>query len=362
MNDLVTPLDINTPNTVQKYNRIDRLELLVQTPLDQSGEIADLKGDAIINCGFLPHVHDMFLVELTGGRQAIFKIDTVEVKTYNLRDAYFISYSIFTFLDHNNNNIAIYNDLVYKTVNQYVYDKECLLDYSAPVIMSTDFKKRLNLKAEYNTLVKYYVKKFIDNDTKLFMLPTKGSKYYDSNISDFIFKIFDINTVPEMLSVSRVHDNIVKDDYSIWTSLVNRDKSLLSIANKNLFYRVVINSNNPILRSLGYLGINFILDNVPDSGIVPNISETVIEEDQPIKHTTNVTYVLSENFYKLDTTKTSEFEKLVIDFLNGDILDINKLENFITNYTKWSTVNQFYCLPILILLVRDAINNTFIRM
>lgn len=362
INDKKTAPDTTIPNTVQKYNRIDKLELLVQTPINQSGNIEDIQGDAIINCGFLPHVNDVFVAELTGGRSAIFLVNTVEVKTYNLRDAYFLSYSLFTFLD--NNNIEKYNDLVYKTVNQFVYDKEHLLDFSAPIILSTDYKRKLNLKQELTTLTKFYCKKFIDIETNLFILPTITSKYYDSYISNFIFKIIDITQVPEIVKVSRVHDNLAKEEYSIWDVLINRDISMLSLVNKKLWYRVVINNNNPVLRSLGYIGVNFILDKVDNNTLNINpITNTLATVGQPVNQVVDDRhYVLTDKFYSKDKVNASVFEKLVINYLEGNILNVNELETYINNYETWNTENQFYCIPILMLLIKDSINNTFVRL
>lgn len=361
MADNTSAPDTSLPNTVQKYNRIDRLELLVQTPISQSGTMEEIKGDAIVNCGFLPHVNDVFVAELTGGRQALFLIDTVEVKTYNLRDAYYISYSLFSLLD--NNNVEKYNDLVYKTVNQFTYDKEHLLDFSAPIILSTDYKKRLNLKQELNTITKYYCKKFIDNDTNLFLVPTTSSKYYDSYLSSFLFKVFDITLVPELVNVSRVHDNITKEQYSIWDLIITRDMSMLPLLNKTLWYRVVINNNNPVLRSLGYIGVNFILDEVDNNSLqVPYITNSLQDEPQPVIQTTNRTYVLSEKFYNLDKVNCTTFERMVINYLEGNMLNIEELEDSLTNYSKWSIENQFFCIPLLIILLRDSINNTFVRL
>ena len=361
MNDNLQPPDVNISPTVQKYNRIDKLELLVQTAIEQSGNLEDIRGDAILNCGFLPHKNDVFLAELTGGRQALFLIETIEVKSYNLRDAYFISYSLFSLLD--NDNVEKYNDLVYKTVSQYVYDKDHLLDYSVPVILATDYKKKLNLKNELNTIYKYYCRQFIDSETKLFLLPTSSSKYYDSFISDFLFRVLDITLIPELLSVSRLHDNFVKEDLSLWEAIVNRDISMIPLVNKTLWYRVVMNSSNAILRNLGYLGVNFLLDNVDNNLLQPDY-KTVDSGDikQPVTHTTNRCYVLSERFYNLDKVNSTDFERLVINYLEGNILDIKAVEQAITDYPKWSYENQFYCLPLLMVLIRDSINNTFVRM
>jgi hypothetical protein len=79
-------------------------------------------------------------------------------------------------------------------------------------------------------------------------------------------------------------------------------------------------------------------------------------------HSLFLTYVLTDKFYSKDKVNASVFEKLVINYLEGNILNVNELETYINNYETWNTENQFYCIPILMLLIKDSINNTFVRL
>ena len=143
-----------------------------------------------------------------------------------------------------------------------------------------------------------------------------------------------------------------------------KDKISLSLVNKKLWYRVVINNNNPVLRSLGYIGVNLILDKVDTNNLNINpVVNTLAIADQPVvQDVSNRHYVLTDKFYSKDKVNASVFEKLVINYLEGNILNVNELEIYINNYETWTTVNQFYCIPILMLLIKDSINNTFVRL
>lgn len=363
INDETSVPDKNKPNTIQKYNRINKLELYVQTPITQVENISDLTGEAIINSGFLPNVGDPFLAELTGGRQAIFTLKTVVIKTYNLRNVYDVTFEFFTFLD--NDNIDKYNDILYKVVKEYVYDRECLLDFSAPVILASDYKKKVDLKKLFKTITDYYCDKFIDKDKRLLRLPTRYSVYYDSYITNFIFKILDTDSNPELMKLNRYENNLLNPERTIWDVIVERNLDLLKVVTPNLWYKLTFNNQNPIVRDLNYLGVNFVLeksDTKTDLDITEvrrTIPTTVID---PTIETDNLYYVLSEHFYKLDTTNCTVFERLVIHYLKGEIVNYNELEDSLDNYYNWETADQFYCIPILLVLIKDVMNKTFISL
>jgi hypothetical protein len=52
-------------------------------------------------------------------------------------------------------------------------------------------------------------------------------------------------------------------------------------------------------------------------------------------------------------------EQAVLQYLRGEVVDEIILNKLVNEYYYWDTVTQFYCIPILIILVRDSINNTF---
>lgn len=363
INDSISVPDINIPPTVQKYNRINKLELNVQTPIAQAEDISGITGEAIINCGFLPNVGDAFVTELTGGRSAIFTLKTIDIKTYNLRNVYFVTFELFTFLD--TENIERYNDMIYKTVKEYVYDREHLLDFSAPVILATDYKKKTDLKKMFKTITDYYCSKFIDNDKRLLRLPTRYSVYFDSYLTKFMFKIIETDANPMLLNLNRYENNLLSEERTIWDAIVERDLELLKIVVPHLWYRPTFNNQNPIIRDLNYLGVNFILEktdvhlDIEVDEVRNNIPTSI---PHPMLETDISYYVLSEHFYKLDTVNCTNFERMVIHYLKGEIIHYNELEECLNNYYNWETTDQFYCIPLLLVLIKDVMNKTFISL
>ena len=70
-------------------------------------------------------------------------------------------------------------------------------------------------------------------------------------------------------------------------------------------------------------------------------------------------YVLSKHFYKQNTKFCGVMENALLRYLRAEVQDTNELDNMIKFYPVWSTRDQYFLLPILLVLIKDAINNTF---
>ena len=52
---------------------------------------------------------------------------------------------------------------------------------------------------------------------------------------------------------------------------------------------------------------------------------------------------------------------MVIDFLNNRKFDITSIDKLIEDYPRWTTMEQYYYIPIVITLIKDALLKTFRR-
>lgn len=97
--------------------------------------------------------------------------------------------------------------------------------------------------------------------------------------------------------------------------------------------------------------------------------EPVVEEYQfksddgevyvfPIKDKDNC-YVFNKSLYYLQYGKLSPIEELVVQYFKKEVINKNKLFTFVNQYYNWSTVEQYYLIPVLILLIKDYLQNTF---
>lgn len=364
INDTISPPDVNVPPSVQKYHRINKLELIVQSSIQQSN-IEDISGEAILNVGMTPNTHDVFKAELTGGREAIFIITSVTKNTYNLHETYVVSFKLFTFIDSKEANIRLYNNLIEKTMKTYVYDKDHLLDYSAPVILASDYKKKVELRTVIPTLIDYYFRTFINYDKNILALPTTVSIYTDLYLTRFINAIIDQSDHELMNRLSTLPIDIDKTSITtIWDVILNRNPNLLKTAKHNIEFRYTPYSYQSYsTKRMNYLGVHFLatlVEDIVDIDIpIKNISTPRSDTYQDPIAKRNKYYVLSENFYKQDTETCGYLEQLLIKYLNSDIINSDELNKPLEEYTSWNTMDQYYLIPLLIVLVKECINNTF---
>lgn len=364
INDVANKPDVNKSAAIQKYNRINNLELILQSAINQD-DFENIQGEAIINAGFTPCLYDAFKAKLIGGREAIFVIETLDKRNYNLRETYFVTFKLFATIDE---EAIVYNDLVLKTIKEYVYDKNYLLDYGAPVILASDFKNKLNLKKELDTLINYYLKVFVNNDINVLALPTTTGTYVDTFLINFINRIIDVTKYPNFLKLSSLDNTSnLGVNYTIWDAIINRDKSLLPLCSKDIDFKFTPNTSSyAISRHLSFLGVNYIVGRTDTELTLPLLDIKIdTDKDLTVMVSSNpnnkFSYVFSENFYsEKNIDKLGTIENLVLDFLDGKILDTNEISKCINEFKHWETLEQFYLIPVLIVLIKDSINNTFV--
>lgn len=359
MNDTHSLPDVNLPATVQKYNRIDKLIIYLQSPISQEN-VNDIQGEAIINCGYLPYVDDVFLATLTGGREALFCITNVETRTYGLYNVYYISFKLFCFVD---DHATIYNDLLFKVIKTYIYDKDHLLDYSSPIILEQDYKKKLDYKRLYADITEYYFKKFINKNVQIIAVPTVTSIYTDTLLNDFLSKLIDKDQHNYVAKLSNIHMDRDHISYCLWDVIIQRNIELLKRCEtklgfiyytKNIYATLAIKPN--------YLGINFLVDTLEYNPLLyPETIDISVPGiyKEPIANKEDTTYVLSEYFYNNKRESCGPLEQLLIDYLNAKIIDTTMLDDLINSYIHWPTMQQYYLIPILMVLIKDTISNTF---
>lgn len=366
INDTLVALDTRVPISMQKYHKIERLDLIMQSPITQD-EIKNITGEAIINAGFTPNAFDMFKATLTGGREALFVINEVNKRTYNIHETYVVSFKIFCIIDTTDENIRYWHNLQEKVMKTYVYDKDHLLDYSAPVILQADYKKKVELRTALPPIIDYYFRTFINYDKNVIAVPTEVSIYTDLYLNRFLESILDQTDHEVMSRLQNLSFEIGPDSkiYTIWDVILQRDINLLKIVKHNLDFRFnPYTLSNYVTRQMNYLGVDFMVKEVDDNHDIKipyrDISSNREEDYQePLSENKKGYYVLSEAFYKRDLVNCGYFEKLVMKYLNQEIVNSSELDKPLVEYTSWSTRDQFYLIPILIVLVRDAINHTF---
>jgi hypothetical protein len=361
LNDVFNAPDINISPAVQKYHRINKLILTLETPIQQDN-IDNITGAAVISAGMLPNVDDVFMSTIVGGREAIFIITSVATRSYNLHPIYYVEFKLFRFVD---TAVNMYNDLILKTVKTYYYDKDHLLDYSAPIILAEDFKRKINYKNKYPEVIEYYFKYFISKDKNIIAPPTEASIYTDTFLTEFIYKILNQSDIPNSTKITRVSYEPDTVLYTIWDVILQRNIELLKRVNTNIrFIYVPWIKTDPVLRTLGYTGVNFMADALEDitTAVVPTY-KTLFTLDKPENYQPplggEMTYVVSDRFYSLDQEHFGVVEKTLYSYLKGNIVDTTELDYLLDTYQYWTTIEQYYLIPILLVFIKDAIMTTY---
>lgn len=360
INDEINEPDVNLSPTIQKYNRINKLIMVLQGGINQDVP-ESIQGEAIINAGFLPNTGDAFVARIAGGREAIFTITEVQTRAYNLHRAYYVSFKLFTFSD---SAPEYMNDLIRKTIREYVYDREHLLDFSAPVIVKQDYKNKLSLKETYEDLQEYYFDKFLNLHKNVIALPTISSIYVDTMLISFLFKIIEISSDPRLSKLNFVPlDDVKERPFTIWDVIIKRNIKLLKRADPNVSFSYKPYSiDQAASRQMNYLGINFFASKSSNFNLPTSITHIEAERPDNYEHPLDINnrkYVLSNHFYIQDVGNLSTIEKCLLDWLEGKVVTIDELYKLLDNYMYWDTIDQFYLIPILLVLTRDAIINTF---
>lgn len=83
--------------------------------------------------------------------------------------------------------------------------------------------------------------------------------------------------------------------------------------------------------------------------------EPDIDKNDPSPESLMRTYVLSKNFYTGNAKNMTIFEKEVMKYVECKQLNIDILMDLYKEFPSWSTVDKYYKLPILVLMLKDYI-------
>ena len=403
--------DIGEANLYQQYNKIEQMEIRVTNNITgaQNTDNAQMavSGSALVYPFLTPNVGDMFVAGAGYGQVGIYRIKSVERKSFNKMSVYSIDYNLMIFVVAGDDRLV---DLDQKSINTYVFDKNRFNIGQVPTLSTADFNNLMSLREYLNQIVTYYFKTFYYKEFDTLIIPSQNTGAYDAFLTDYIMKMVDTSDAYEI----RLVRNYVPDgdpymeQETFWTAMFNRDINILKYCNRQMglvstkffnynsmfkgirFSRLsyVIYPVNPDFslinpNSLSNVGSSLLLDygvfqdNVFTASPIfkPQATQQLVESKtqggslKDILNNTYVTnnvtypiispilegssYVLSDNFYS-QAAGQSLLESLVSDYINRNPLNLSKLVSCIQPYRTWGRLEQFYYLPILITLIKSA--------
>ena len=410
-NDL-KELDASQSSIYQQYNKINNLEIRVDNPLtttqDQETSTISSTGTAIIYPFLTPDVGDIFIASTFDCPLSLFRVTSVERKSFNRLTAYLIEYDLVGFLTKDNDR---YKDLENKVIRNYYFNKDRLVAELSPILLTEDHENLLDLNNSYSDMVTYYFRNFYSNNHGTLVIPGQKKPVYDSFLVKYLLAIMSINDAKEIVKIKNisVDEDVYLSQPQLWSCMLNRSNEDLPYLNK---YMGLVNiysfATLPTLPTIRYSGLKYLiyptinlndLDLKTKSEILSNIdlnlfynllvdiqpkpisSEKLISAKSPsgdlkdiLNDNTSLLnsehpliypilydsyYVLSKNFYN-NTNNKSILEKLIFDYLNQAPIDIGNLILLIKQYRHWGLLEQFYYIPLLITLTKMSQTEMYI--
>jgi hypothetical protein len=373
----------------QQYKKIVSFELKVTSPLTQNQDTATkaitVNGQAnVYPCGVIPNEGDMFEADIGDGRSGVFRITSCEQRSIYQGSGWIVDYVL---IDYSTPERSA--DFKEKTVEELIYVKDFLTYGQNPLIASNEYYNLQRLNQLYDEGVQEYFRRFMSNEYRTLVLPGQRYAIYDPFITKALLSVFsgEASTHVKFVRELNVSDDDVLKEPTFWDTLLARKPSRLrETATQMGLVTTASFSRNPMMNSLRYSGMQYIVyptnpDRSEDdiramrqkalsdweiNGTRPlsNALEDLIpiteldglpQKDVVPINFISTSYVFSPAFYNRYSVGQSALEIQTNRYLNNQALDTAALLRMMDTYSAWPVLDQFYQLPVLLILIRATI-------
>ena len=351
-------LQLDLAPAYQQYTRINQFELKVNDPLDQemnedTGSMT-VTGGATIYPFVIPNQGDMFIADIGNGKDGLFTIKSVQRMTIMRETCHEVTYEMV------NEITDVYReDLASKTIKTVHFKKDFLVKGQNPMLITDEANLVERIEEHQKKLVSRYLNMFFNREYRTLLVPEKNKTTYDHFLVRSFKKVFDYNDHPLLREVDTM--NCDGDDamhnYTIWDCLLNMDNMLFPMVQrkmKSVYTDYFVHLS--VFRGIAFSGIEKMVypDEPPTQDTVPLLDDG--DADTPLIHPLDVDeyYVFSEAFYE-DLTNPSTLEIETLKAINGEALNHTKLDELATQSIEWGKLEQFYYLPVLLILLKVSL-------
>ncbi len=362
--DILSNLDIQTPASLQAYNKISKLILKVQTPID-TGDLNNINGSSIIIGNIVPQEEDLLFVKLAGGRPALLRVNEVSRETYTLSSVFKISYVLDSWVD---TDPTRYNDLLTKISKEFYFDKEYMTTESSPILLKSVYEFKKEVTRVLYKLPEYYLDMILDNITKYLVKPDETLVTLDLPMSEFFYSMHNVIDTPKLLKVNLVKLNYTEYEHNIFNALIAKDKRMLRLSKR--YYNTVNlgpyihhsglgGEDNQVLNLMRYSGVRKLVDLTEEITGVPHSTPSVnIAEYTGVLPVVTGEYLFTDNLYTLTDDSLSTIERLVYNYFEGNVLSDDDVQVLLDTYTFWSRSEIYFYLPIMIFILKEKLRYT----
>lgn len=399
---LLISQDVGNSSLFQQYRKIKNLEIKVNSPntSDQNDEdkVFITRGSAVIHNGIIPNEGDMFTAAVGDGRLGVYNVTRSQRMSIMADSVYQIEYSLGYFKEADPDK---YKQLEEKVNVSVYYVKEYLTYNKSPLLIERDYQVLLKLRSAAIELTNNMFLWFFSSEYKALLLPGQNNSIIDNYLQEF-FKMISSNITDNSRNQYFQSINIQDDNYvnypQLFDALKHRDINRLKIANSRMG---VVNTRNfhldPMMENIRYTGIDYLVYPVSrmthgddkynhlKKGITPGIINKtygLFDTETPKNPVTgeylyptvsaitfdnktlplineidfDASYVFSKSFYECvkDDTESHDLsllEVLTLNYLRNKNYSPSALELLVDDYKNWSKLQQFYFIPILIVLI-----------
>lgn len=388
-----SPFDPTQASPYQQYQRIINYEILLQGPMDDDIDpetgITVTTGSGILYPGMIPIQGDAFIMDAGDGRACQCTVTSIRRLTMFRDTAYEINFMISRYMD------KILEDEINSRVVKKVYFHKDFLKYGQnPFLVEEDHNAELNTSTYIENLAQFWTSKFWVNAHNLFLVPSQSGLAYDPYFTKFVIDLLPIYNSNEYRKMTLINcsDFGLDRRVPVWDLLFKGDTFLLNtIFKESILIPASTFNNAPLFNGVYYSGLDFVIGpkdtnfgydigdpNLSNSftwgtgcsckcqsssdgtglGFVSDVtsSDGTSGTDIPELFKNNY-YVFTEEFYNGDIANMSLFERLLWKCVNKESISPSELIPFYDSVSKWSKLDMYYLIPVLILLMKHSLRS-----
>ncbi len=403
-NDLKA-LDPSQSKVYQQYTKVVKLVIQVEDPLSETQDdvtkLMTVSGTGLIVSGIVPEAGDMFIASVGNGRTGLFVINKTDRKSYFTQSVFEIDYVLLDYVDKTIERVA---DLENKVIETLYYNELYNQFKTSQLLSEDEYITQKSLVQSLDFMIDYYFREFWAQGYQNIVLPKQSFPIYDAFMDKFLHKILDTTDNYHYMTkrVPFTNYDCGLQQYTILDVLINRQTSLIPKCKKYMgLASTAYFAGNALLLTIAYSGLAYVVYPVMKSinpGVLENdpmtywgysfdgplanmasaltnecaglpLSEHHLHNEVIVYNSTMVAgkpipvtkpayfqqaYIFSNDFYQ-KSGEYSLLETLVMAYLNKEPIDPKKLHLLTQDFTNWTLFDQYYYIPIIILLIKNVL-------
>lgn len=384
----VASQELDRPEVYQQYLRIRDLELRVSSPLqpvqDTDNKEFTVVGTANLFPGIIPANGDMFVADIGDGRTGIFVVTEIRQLSMLRATVYEISYELKDYA-----NQELLQDLRDKISKDTTFVRDFYKYGKNPLLVDSEYSQYQQILEFKDQLPVTYFNAFFNHDLSTLLVPDQDGRVYDPFLTEIMVRLVDKDKHSKWRQVKCLNRDEEQGITltTLWDSFYKQDEEILNYcSHESRIISPRYFSAHPRFASVRYSGVDNVYypkqDSKPSIGdlaasvdrvfsrpvdigdIIADVLDGIaypgitLESLVPIKPVTvDGYYVLSEAFYQIDYANMSLLEVLMTQYLDNQAIGFNALFTLCKGSTYWNRLEQFYYMPLLLLLLNKSIGD-----